>query len=257
MLWDLEPKPTRTTGPALSRDRIVRAAVELVDEQGMDALSMARLAERLGRATMSLYRHVASKDELQAVMLDAALGEPPRPNDPTAGWRAGLETWARALLAVYRRHPWMPRMEITGPPLSPGQLGWLEAGLVLLRDTALEPIERMSVMLLVSGYVRNEASIAIVGDEVRRDAGPDSARGDRRAGGAAARSAALPGAGRDGGVRRVHGGAVRLRPLHVRAAADHGLDRGQGESSDDWPLDTGESPNQGGLRALDIRCLPA
>lgn len=67
-------------------------------------------------------------------------------------------------------------MEITGPPLSPGQLGWLEAGLVLLRDTALEPIERMSVMLLVSGYVRNEASIAIVGDEVRRDAGPDSAR---------------------------------------------------------------------------------
>ena len=169
VLWDLEPKPTRATGPALSRDRIVRAAVELVDEQGMDALSMARLAERLGCATMSLYRHVASKDELQAVMFDAALGEPPKP-DPDAGWRAGLETWARELLAVYRRHPWMPRMEITGPPLAPGQLGWLDAGLALLRDTKLPPIEQMSVMLLVAGYVRTEATMAIVGDEVRGEA---------------------------------------------------------------------------------------
>jgi AcrR family transcriptional regulator len=169
VLWDLEPKPTRATGPALSRDRIVRAAVELVDEQGMDALSMARLAERLGCATMSLYRHVASKDELQAVMFDAALGEPPRP-DPHAGWRAGLETWARELLAVYRRHPWMPRMEITGPPLAPGQLSWLDAGLALLRDTKLPPIEQMSVMLLVAGYVRTEATMAIVGDHVRGEA---------------------------------------------------------------------------------------
>jgi AcrR family transcriptional regulator len=157
VLWDLEPKPTRATGPALSRERIVRAAIELADEQGMDALSMARLAERLGCATMSLYRHVASKDELQAVMFDAALGEPPQPDDPAVGWRASLETWARTLLAVYRRHPWMPRMEITGPPLSPVQLAWLEVGLALLRGTALSAIERMSVMLLVSGYVRNEA----------------------------------------------------------------------------------------------------
>ncbi|HTI23972.1 MAG TPA: TetR/AcrR family transcriptional regulator [Kutzneria sp.] len=164
VLWDLEPKPTRATGPALSRERIVRAAIELADEQGLDALSMARLAERLGCATMSLYRHVASKDELQAVMFDAALGEP-RPAKSDAGWRAGLETWARALLAVYRRHPWMPRMEVTGPPLSPVQLAWLEVGLVLLQGTALPAIERMSVMLLVSGYVRNEARMAVQGGD--------------------------------------------------------------------------------------------
>jgi AcrR family transcriptional regulator len=174
VLWGLEPKPTRVTGPALSRDRIVRAAIELVDEQGMEALSMARLAERLGCATMSLYRHIASKDELQAVMFDAALGEPPK--DSGVGWRDGLEVWARALLAVYHRHPWMPRMEITGPPLSPAQLGWLDAGLALLRDTALPPIEQMSVMLLVSGYVRNEATMAIVGDQVRRESGAEGAR---------------------------------------------------------------------------------
>lgn len=169
VLWGLEPKPTRTTGPALSRDRIVSAAIELVDEQGMEALSMARLAERLGCATMSLYRHVSSKDELQAVMFDASLGEPPR--EPVERWRDGLDAWARALLAVYGRHPWMPRMEITGPPLAPGQLSWLDAGLALLRGTALPPIERMSVMLLVSGYVRNEATLAIVGDEARRTEG--------------------------------------------------------------------------------------
>jgi AcrR family transcriptional regulator len=175
VLWDLEPKPTRATGPALSRERIVRAAIELADEQGLDALSMARLAERLGCATMSLYRHVASKDELQAVMFDAALSDP-QAADPAAGWRAGLETWARALLAVYRRHPWMPRMEVTGPPLSPVQLAWLEVGLALLRGTALSAIERMSVMLLVAGYVRNEARMAVQGGDSTPEAVEQVAR---------------------------------------------------------------------------------
>ena len=61
-------------------------------------------------------------------------------------------------------------MEITGPPVAPGQLGWLDAGLALLRDAKLPPIEQMSVMLLVAGYVRTEATMAIVGDEVRGEA---------------------------------------------------------------------------------------
>ena len=75
-LWGLRG-PGRARGgpkPALSLERIVAAAVELADAGGLAALSMSRLAEKLGFTTMSLYRYVASKDDLLVLVLDAALG---------------------------------------------------------------------------------------------------------------------------------------------------------------------------------------
>lgn len=80
-------------------------AVGFADSGGLAKLSMARLAERLGCATMSLYRHVATKDDLLVLMLDTAYGEPPFPEAPVDNWRAGLELWTTQLLAVYQRHP--------------------------------------------------------------------------------------------------------------------------------------------------------
>jgi AcrR family transcriptional regulator len=68
---------------------------------------MARLAERLGSAPMSLYRPVASKDELLIFMMDAAPGEPPA---LPAGWRAGLQAWSLALREVYYAHPCIPEV---------------------------------------------------------------------------------------------------------------------------------------------------
>src|SRR5258708_31590749 len=82
ILWRDTPPARRTRG--LSRERIVAAAIELVETEGLNALSMARLAERLGCGTMSLYRPVPNNGELMAFMLSTAPGPPPPPAHPAA-----------------------------------------------------------------------------------------------------------------------------------------------------------------------------
>lgn len=158
VLWGRAERRRRPT-QALSLERIVSAAIELADAEGLPALSMARLAEQLGCATMSLYRHVASKDELQVFMMDAAPGEPPIAEDPGEDWRRGLQRWATALRAVYYRHPWILQITAGRPPLEPGQLAWLDAALRVLADIKLRPDEKLAVVMLVLNYVRGEAQI--------------------------------------------------------------------------------------------------
>jgi len=162
VLWDLRDREQRgRTG--LNTARIVAAAIAYADENGLGSLSMARVAERLEFATMSLYRHVSSKDELQSLMVDMAYGMPPEltAGDGDGDWRAGLEQWARAFLEVFRRHPWMLQIPVSGPPLEPGQLNWLERGLRTLGRTGLTPNEKLSAMLLMVGYVRNNAQLSL------------------------------------------------------------------------------------------------
>jgi AcrR family transcriptional regulator len=158
LLWNRTASRRRGPPQALSLERIVAAAIEIADGQGLAALSMARLAKRLGCATMSLYRHVANKDELQVFMMDAAPGSPPA-IEAASDWRSGLERWARELQVVYYRHPWILRIIAGRPPLEPGQLAWLESGLRVLKGTRLEPLAKLSVILLVLNYVRGEAEI--------------------------------------------------------------------------------------------------
>jgi AcrR family transcriptional regulator len=109
---------------------------------------------------MSLYRYVAAKDELLALMVDAALGSTASTPEQGEDWRAGLERWTWTYHDALRRHPWVLRVPISGPPVTPNQVRWLEDGLTALRDTGLSEPEKLSVILLVSGYVRNEATLA-------------------------------------------------------------------------------------------------
>ena len=157
ILWG---EPRRPAARGLSRERIVAAAVEIADAEGLGALSMARLAERLGSAPMSLYRHVANKDELLTFMLDAAPGPPP--DLPPGGWRPALEAWARSLRDVYYAHPWILQVTAGRPPLDPGQLSWLDRGLASLDGTPLTHGERFQAVMAVLFYVRGEAQIGAV-----------------------------------------------------------------------------------------------
>jgi AcrR family transcriptional regulator len=169
LLWHESP-PARRSG--LSRERIVAAAVELADADGLGALSMARLAERLGCGTMSLYRHVASKDELVVFMLSAAPGPPPSPRD--SDWRRTLSGWAVGLWEVYHRHPWVLHAAAAGPPAGPGQLAWLEAGLSALRNTGLGERDKVSAVVSLLHYVRGAAALAI--ESTRLGSAADRAR---------------------------------------------------------------------------------
>lgn len=157
--WGLRERPSRGPRPALTLDRIVTAAVAVADAEGLAGLSMSRVAAELGTGAMSLYRYVASKDELVALMVDAAGGLPPAA-PPDEDWRTALTRWAWGYLGVLRAHPWTLRIPITEPPCLPNQLAWMENGLRAMAGTGLRPPQKMSVLLLLSGFVRNEATLS-------------------------------------------------------------------------------------------------
>ena len=161
LLWGLRDRSRRGgPKPALSLERIVSAAIELADAGGLAAVSMSRLAEKLGFTTMSLYRYVASKEELLLLMIDAAIGPPPE-IDPSAGWRERAAAWSRELLAFYRRRPWILEVPISGLPAGPRQLLWFDRGLAALEDTLLAEDEKTGAVLLLAMYSRAHAALGI------------------------------------------------------------------------------------------------
>ncbi|MFF4880524.1 TetR/AcrR family transcriptional regulator [Micromonospora sp. NPDC000668] len=169
--WGLRERPPKGPRPGLTVSGIVDAAVRVADADGLAAVSMSRVAKELGAATMTLYRYVGSKDELLMLMVDAGYGPPPGPAAPDADWRAGLTRWAWAEHDVLRRRPWLLHVPITGPPITPQTLGWMEDGLRCLDGTSLAEGEQMSTLLLITGYVRNEATLTTQIAEGSRAAG--------------------------------------------------------------------------------------
>jgi AcrR family transcriptional regulator len=158
--WGIRERPSKGPKPGLSLERIVTAGVKVAASEGLAAVSMARVAAELGASAMSLYRYVASKDELLALMVDAALGGPLAATQPGEDWRADLSRWAWAYHEALRRHPWTLRVPIGGPPTTPNGIAWMENGLASMAGTGLEEGEKLGVILLLSGYVRNEATLA-------------------------------------------------------------------------------------------------
>ncbi len=156
--WGLRERPRKGPRPGLTLEAIVEGAVQVAERHGIGAVSMARVAKQVGASPMSLYRYVAAKDELWALMVDMA-GGPPPPRQPGEDWRAGLTRWARGYMSGLRRHPWIVRIPISTPPITPNQVLWLEDGLQSFRQTRLSEPEKLSCLLLVSGFVRNDATL--------------------------------------------------------------------------------------------------
>ncbi|TWG07397.1 TetR/AcrR family transcriptional regulator [Saccharopolyspora dendranthemae] len=156
LLWGQRQRPPRGPKPTLSLEQIVDEAVRLADSEGMEALSMQRLASELGVGTMSLYRYVPSKEDLTSLMVDAAIGTPPVIGERT-GWRAAMEMWARANLRVFERHPWTLALVTRPRVMGPNEVGYLEVALAALHGTGLEPAEKLNAVLLINGYVRGSA----------------------------------------------------------------------------------------------------
>ena len=119
----------------LNRERILAAALELVDEQGIDALSMRKLGQALGYEAMSLYNHVANKDDLLAGILDLVLAEM-EPPDP-AGGLPSIRASALSAHEALRRHPWAASMLMSPSGIRPARIAYMEALLASLRGTGL------------------------------------------------------------------------------------------------------------------------
>ncbi|MFB9180406.1 GntR family transcriptional regulator [Dactylosporangium sucinum] len=145
----------------LSREQVVRAAIELADAEGLDALSMRGVAARLGVATMSTYRHVTSKDQLVLLMADTAFGEPvevePGAGEP-GGWRDLLTRAARTMWALYRRHPWLAHVTpLTRPLPLPNLVAHGERMLAAFAVFRLDPQGLQDLQVLVYSQVQGLA----------------------------------------------------------------------------------------------------
>jgi AcrR family transcriptional regulator len=156
-----EPRDTHRRGPkpALSLDGVIAAAVEIADAEGLAGVSMAKVAERLGFTTMSLYRYVKSKDDLLLLMADTANQEQAPVATPES-WRTGLETWAKGIFGIYRAHPWLLQVPVSGPPAGPAQLVWMDAGLQNLASLELHEGFKLQIIQLLHGYARGEAQLS-------------------------------------------------------------------------------------------------
>lgn len=168
--WGLRDRPGKGPKRGLSLPQIVAAGLAVAASDGLATVSMSRVAAELGVGTMSLYRYVASKQELLDLMVDTALGPPPPARDG-ASWREGLAAWARAQLGAFRDNLWALQAPLTGPPAYPNVLSWLEQALRYLRATGLDEEAKMAVILLVSSYVRSHATMESQIDAAVRAAG--------------------------------------------------------------------------------------
>ena len=125
VIW-MRPGHAATGRPAgRSREEITTAAIALADREGLDAVSMRRVAAGLGTGAASLYRYVETREDLLDLMIDATGAEYVFP-EPTGDWLADVLAIGDQARAIMRRHPWLPPLLITRPVLGPNGLVLLE-----------------------------------------------------------------------------------------------------------------------------------
>jgi AcrR family transcriptional regulator len=158
-IWLRPERGTRGPRPAHSRADIAAAATRLADAEGLEAVSLRRVAAELGAAATALYRYVDTKDELLELMADHAMGES-EPPAPAGDRRADLRAVAEAHRALVLRHPWLAGLPVSRPVLGPNGLAWLEATCAAAAAPHLEPDEVLAqvgtLLTFVRGHVVTE-----------------------------------------------------------------------------------------------------
>jgi AcrR family transcriptional regulator len=159
LVWARPERPPRGRARGLSRQQIVRAALQIADREGLDALTMRRVAQRLGAGTMSLYWYVRSKDELIELLRDEVAGEQTLQR-ASGDWRSDLARFARDTRASYLRHPWLASVLVGLPPIGPNSLRQDELSLEIVSGLGLDFRTQMAipaaVHCFVIGYVLRE-----------------------------------------------------------------------------------------------------
>ena len=161
LLWDAQLRAGRGPKPTVSREDVVQAAISVADKDGLAALTMHAVAERLGFTTMALYRYFPNKEALIDAAVDAALGTPPVKNGPREGWRKEAKHWAYAKRAMLCSRPWLAELPFVAAPHGPNWLSWHEAFLQTIADTGLSPEDMMDVLSVIHGYVSGSSDTAI------------------------------------------------------------------------------------------------
>jgi AcrR family transcriptional regulator len=168
------PRPRGTVEPGSTQEAVIRAAIRLADRDGLNALTMRRLAAHLEVGPMSLYRHIPDKEELLRLMADVAFGEeaPPEPGPP--GWRAKLELSARLQWRAYRRHPWLPTImhnSLVRPPAVFSGIRMVDWELRALYGLGLTRHAMLHTVFALDGYVGGIAASNALEVQAEHDTG--------------------------------------------------------------------------------------
>ncbi|SDS68638.1 TetR/AcrR family transcriptional regulator [Microlunatus soli] len=170
--WGMVADPQRGPKRELSHERIVEAAIEIADADGLGAVTMSKVASSLGFTTMALYRYVTAKEDLLHLMQEAVTADrltapetdlmPPADDDgERSGWQRELRLIADQLYAMYREHPWLTDIPVSSAQLlTPNNLLVADQAIRAMRTLPITDHEKVGVLLLISTFVRSAAELA-------------------------------------------------------------------------------------------------
>jgi AcrR family transcriptional regulator len=182
LLWDPPPPPPlRGPRPRISLADVVAAGVAIADTEGMAALSMRKVANRLGMGAMSLYTYVPGRSELVELMIDRVYSEHALPS-PELAWQQGVELWARETWRIYAAHPWLLDYNMARLPVGPHVLDVSEALYAALFTAGFTGAENVAISNLIQWQLLGAArSMISDADEARHTGVSAEAYWDSRA----------------------------------------------------------------------------
>lgn len=143
-------KPAAKRRPPLDRGRVLRAALALADAEGLEALSMRRLGRKLGVEAMSLYNHVADREDLLAGLVELVVGEIEVTR--AGSWKEAMRRRARSMREVFARHPWAVGLLESRKHPGPAALRYFDAVLGVLREAGFSPVLALRAFSLLDSY---------------------------------------------------------------------------------------------------------
>jgi AcrR family transcriptional regulator len=152
-IWLRPERRGRGGARDLSRAQIVDAAIAIADAEGIEAVTMRRIATTLRAGTMSLYWHVPSKEHLLELMRDVVIGEVRMPDPPSGDWRADLRQIAYESRATMKRHPWMMEVFASAPSFGPNMLRHADLSLAAVDGLGLDVQTMFAITNVVDDYV--------------------------------------------------------------------------------------------------------
>lgn len=167
----MKTETSAETRVPLSRERVLRAAIALADSSGIEALTMRRLGRELGVEAMSLYNHVANKEDILFGMAELVFGQVVLPSSES-DWKTALRTSAISAYETLRRHPWAHGITMSPSRTSQPRLLWMEAVLRTLRECGFSAEQSCHAYHAldshITGFTLWQATLPATGQELRR-----------------------------------------------------------------------------------------
>jgi len=174
LIWMRPERAAKGPAPSKSRQEIAAAAVALADAEGLEAVSMRRIASALEMGTASLYGYVGSKDEMYDLMVDGVEGEDGPPPPVSGDWRGDLSRLAHRIRESVIRHPWMASIAAGRPNFGPNSLAWIEYGLAAMDGIGLTVDEMLIASEMLQAFVRGFTVRELAEQQALRRTGLDA-----------------------------------------------------------------------------------